>query len=455
MTTRKHRMTFISFVATVALLSGCDSGTGVSVPGNPTTGGSSGGAGTGGRGTDNGATGGSATTSSASMGTGGRTSGGAGSGAVGTGGGGGMGTGGKSADAAGTGGMGIGNGGGTGTGGRSTGGSTATSSGRAAGGSQGTGGKATGGTGGMGTGGLGGGGWASGGAGTAAVGTGGTGINGTGGAARATGGAGAGGSGGSTGTSSASCLDGITSYASSGPFGYSTKSSGRVNMWIPKVPAGCKVPMVHYSNGTGATCSFYTASLVRLASNGFLALCYEDTYTGAGKYGIEAFKTALSQYPDLADYKFGSTGHSQGGMASLVTLQYAEAEWGEKGVYAGLAIEPASGFGETPSEGWETVYGKIKSPAFLFSGLGTDTLVSQSWVQQAFDALSKPVEAYFWAKRGANHLTTVNQDAEEVLVSWFRWKLLGDQKACQYWKAIPTTDSSWTVVDKQNEVACN
>ena len=91
----------------------------------------------------------------------------------------------------------------------------------------------------------------------------------------------------------------------------------------------------------------------------------------------------------------------------------------------------------------------------MFSGLVTDTLVSQIWVQQGFDALSDSVEAYFWAKSSANHLTTVNQDAAEVLVSWFRWKLLGDQKACQYWKAIPTTNGTWTVVDKQDEVACD
>jgi hypothetical protein len=141
-------------------------------------------------------------------------------------------------------------------------------------------------------------------------------------------------------------------------------------------------------------------------------------------------------------------------MASLVTLQYAETEWGDEGIYAGLAIEPASGFGQPPPEGWETVYGKVKSPAFMFSGLVTDTMVTQTWVQQGFDAMNESSEVYFWAKSGANHILTVNQDAEEVLVSWFRWKLLDDQQACRYWKAIPTTDTTWTVVDQQNEVAC-
>lgn len=257
-----------------------------------------------------------------------------------------------------------------------------------------------------------------------------------------------------TGGNSSSCLDQITNYASDGPFTYATKTSGSVNLYVPNVPSGCKIPMVHYSNGTGANCLYYAASLKRLATNGFLTLCYENTNTGAGKYGIEAFETALAQYPELADYRFGSTGHSQGGMASLVTLQYAEAEWGTKGIYSALAIEPASGFGDNPTEGWQTAYAKIRSPVFMFSGLVTDTLVSQTWVQQAFDALGTSVEAYFWTKSGANHLTTVNQDGEEVLVAWFRWKLLGDQKACQYWRSLPTTNNAWAVADKRNEIAC-
>jgi len=42
--------------------------------------------------------------------------------------------------------------------------------------------------------------------------------------------------------------------------------------------------------------------------------------------------------PDLADLKFGSTGHSQGGQSSFVVLQFAEEKWGDQGVYAGLAM---------------------------------------------------------------------------------------------------------------------
>ncbi|MBN1655904.1 MAG: alpha/beta hydrolase [Deltaproteobacteria bacterium] len=251
------------------------------------------------------------------------------------------------------------------------------------------------------------------------------------------------------------CLAGIDTYASTGPFTYRTARLGTTNAYVPDVPAGCKVPMVHYSNGTGAMCLMYAGIMTRLASNGFIALCYENANTGAGTFGITAFQAALEAYPDIADYRFGSTGHSQGGMAAFNTLAYAENEWGDQGIYAALPMEPASGFGANPREGWQNLYGSINSPVFMFSGLVTDTLVSQGWVQQAFNALDDATEAYFYAKSGANHIATISIDGAEVVVSWFRWKLLGDSKACEYFKAIPDTNPAWSLVDSQNEQPCN
>ncbi|MBN1654500.1 MAG: hypothetical protein JXA30_12080 [Deltaproteobacteria bacterium] len=253
------------------------------------------------------------------------------------------------------------------------------------------------------------------------------------------------------------CLAGITGYANNGPFTFETKKSGTANMLVPKVPAGCKVPMVHHAiNDTGGACDYYAAIRGRLATHGFLTLCTEVA-NGAQGYDedIESFETALSEYPDLADYRFGSTGHSQAGQAAFIVVQLVEERWGDKAIIAGLAIEPSSGFGSSPPGGtWTEFYAKIKSPMFMFSGLGTDTLVSQGWVQQQFDALSDTVEAYFWAKEGANHITTVNADANEVIVPWFRWKLLGDREACEFLKAIPGNNATWTQVASQNEKPC-
>jgi hypothetical protein len=295
-------------------------------------------------------------------------------------------------------------------------------------------------------------------AGTGAAGTGtaGAATGGMGGAAPMAGAGGSAGAAGSTGEGGGSCLDGITDYFKAGPFKFTQMTAGRIKFWKPMVPAGCKVPIVHLANGTGAMCANYAPSLERLASHGFLACCYEDTNTGAGTQGLEAFKTALSMFPDLADKKFGSTGHSQGGQSSFVVQSLAEKEFGvgPDTKFAGLAMEPASNFGTQPAGGWMAAYKAIKSPMFMFSGRGTDGLVSQGWVQDAFNALDKSIEAYHWTKTGATHIPVPNGEEQQISIPWFRWKLLDDQAACKAFKAIPMMDTAWEEVASQNKAEC-
>jgi hypothetical protein len=264
----------------------------------------------------------------------------------------------------------------------------------------------------------------------------------------------AGGTAGSAPPAMASCLDGITDFQSAGPFTFKMETEGAVKMWVPDVPAGCKVPMVHMANGTGASCATYNASMERLASHGFFGLCYENANTGAGTQGIMAFEAGLAKHPELADMKFGSTGHSQGGQSSFIVLQFAEEKW-PGATYSGLAMEPASGFGSQPAGGsWQSIYAKIKSPMFMFSGVGTDGLVSQGWVQQAFDAMSDTVEAYFWARNGATHIPVPNGEEMQLSIPWFRWTLLGDNEACKAFKNIPTEDTTWVIDSEKNARMC-
>jgi hypothetical protein len=253
------------------------------------------------------------------------------------------------------------------------------------------------------------------------------------------------------------CLDGITNYGEEGPFTFKPQTEGSVKMWIPDVPAGCKVPVIHLANGTGASCGSYGPALERMASHGFLATCYENPNTGAGDQGVEALDTALTMFPDLAAHALGSTGHSQGGQASYVVLQKAEAKWGvNQGdfIYAGLAMEPASGFGSQPERPWAQIYGDIKSPMFMFSAVGSDGLVSQGWVMDAFNAMDPATEAYFWAAEGATHIPVPNGEEQEISIPWFRWKLLGDNAACKYFKAIPMTIPKWQEVASNSPKDC-
>jgi len=259
---------------------------------------------------------------------------------------------------------------------------------------------------------------------------------------------------GPSGSGDSSCLDSITDYTKDGPFKFATKNSGSIKFWVPELPAGCKAPIVHLANGTGASCSNYNAALTRLASHGFLAACYENTNTGAGTQGLMAIEAAYSMFPDITAKKIGSTGHSQGGQASFIVLARAEEKFGLTDyVYAGLAQEPASGFGTQPGGGsWQSWYAKIKSPMFMFSGTA-DMLVSESWVQQGFNAMAKDNETYHWSATGATHIPVPNDATNQVSIPWFRWKLLGDQAACKAFQALPG-NGKWTKRKEQNVKAC-
>jgi hypothetical protein len=257
-------------------------------------------------------------------------------------------------------------------------------------------------------------------------------------------------------TGESSCLAMVTSgFDQEGPFQHMAMREGSINFWVPMVPAGCKVPIIHLANGTGASCSSYSRALDRFATHGFLTTCYENANTGAGTQGLEAFKTALEKFPDLAAKRFGSTGHSQGGQASFVVQSLAEKEFGLEGAkYAGLAMQPASGFGSQPAGGWQMQYATIKSPMFMFSGRGSDGLVSQGWVQDAFEKLDDGIEAYHWTKQGGAHIPTPQGEEMQIGPAWFRWKLLGDKAACEFFKSIPMSDPTWEEVAVQNAAPC-
>jgi hypothetical protein len=290
---------------------------------------------------------------------------------------------------------------------------------------------------------------------TGTAGTAGTGTAGAAGMGGAGGMMAAGGTGGmTTGMGESSCLDGITNYDTAGPFKFMAKTSGQVKEFVPMVPAGCKVPIVHLANGTGASCSSYQMVLERTASHGFLTVCYEDPNTGAGTQGVTAFDTAMKDFPDLFVKRLGSTGHSQGGQAAFTVLQLSEAKYGLTDfVMAGLAMEPASGFGTQPSGGsWQSVYAKIKSPMFAFSGTA-DMLVSQGWVQQGYDALDDSIEAYHWSAVGATHIPTPQEPTMNISIAWWRWKLLGDAKACEWFKKQPA-GAMWDSIKEQNAKPC-
>jgi len=231
------------------------------------------------------------------------------------------------------------------------------------------------------------------------------------------------------------------------------KTVGSVKFTVPGVPMGCKVPIVHLANGTTATCSAYQPILTRLATHGSWPLLRGPEYRGGGP-GHPGNRLSDDDVPDLYDNKIGSTGHSQAVKAAYVVLAKAEKKYGDTFTYAGLAMEPASGFGTQPTpvladllRADQVADVHVQRPEYgwpRFARLGP----------AAYDAMSMTVEKYFWTANGATHIPVPNDLTMEVAIPWFRWKLLGDQKACAAFKALPMTHNVWVQVASKNEKPC-
>ncbi len=282
-------------------------------------------------------------------------------------------------------------------------------------------------------------------------------LGGSGGAGGVTGtsgaGAGGAGAGGASGSASASvdddCLDGITDYGNPGPFEFEAETSGQVKLWVPKVPAGCQVPIVHFANGTGGACSTYQATLEHLASHGFLVTCFENSATGAGTQCVTAVDTALEEHGELASMRVGSGGHQTGGGSALLCVAHLEEKWGSAMRVVGHGSEPDLA-GIAPS--WQETYAKVASPIFIFNG-SADQLVSEGATREHMDALPAGIEAYWYEGTGAPHIPVPTRWMNESMVAWFRWKLVDDAAACEYFHAMPDSDD-WDLQEQRNPSGC-
>lgn len=250
----------------------------------------------------------------------------------------------------------------------------------------------------------------------------------------------------------AHCLRDITDFGPSGPFESTAMQDGKVRIWMPQTPADCRVPVVHYSTGTGAPCSLYLPTIEGLASHGFIVACYDGGRTGSGVEGATALARVFELLPQRANRMVGTVGHETGGQGAFTTLQQAEERWGASHRFAGLAVHPASGFGSQPDEGpWRESYAKIRSPMFMFSG--QPGLVSERWVGDSFDALDDSVEAYHWSEIDSSTIEVPQSETLQVAIPWFRWKLLDDDAACRAFKALLDGDD-WVAISEQNAQDC-
>lgn len=222
-----------------------------------------------------------------------------------------------------------------------------------------------------------------------------------------------------------------------GPYRVSQSESGDVKIYQPEDrPNACKMPIFHFSNGTGASCGFYQPLLNHMASYGYLALCYETTQSGSGEPCMTAIETALTLYGgEVYHDRFVSSGHSQGGGAGHVCHFLLEESYPEANIIS-ATIQPAHGMNRLS---YRSEYPLIRGPIFTMSGT-LDTVVSDAWIYLGYQLFT--TEKYWYIAIGATHFNFHNW-AKTSILSFSQWKLFDDEQARQSFVDLLQSPQTW------------
>jgi hypothetical protein len=197
---------------------------------------------------------------------------------------------------------------------------------------------------------------------------------------------------------------------------------------------GCLNPVIVWGNGTVNTPSTYTALFNHFATHGFIVAAADTSNAGSGMEMLACLNYILMQNT-MAGSPFqghidvnniASSGYSQGGAGALAA--------GEDPRFTNvLAVSPyvvISLGSYDPS----TYAGAQIHPLFMISG-GADTVAVPSNNQQPiFDSAPVPI---FWATHaGSSHLEVLGSGGAYAgpMTAWFRWKLMGDPNAAQWFE---------------------
>jgi hypothetical protein len=223
------------------------------------------------------------------------------------------------------------------------------------------------------------------------------------------------------------------SFEQSGGFDFHKTKVGQTNLYIPKnLAPSCKVPVIHFNNGSASYCDFYKPVLTHLASWGFLVSCYESPQTGSGAECVKGIETVYRNYPQLADQKIGLVGHSEGGGGAIACSYLLEKKFGAQNTMAVYAIEPGHGIGRPT---FLEDYKKVKSPIFVMSG-AKDKVIMEWWIKLGVQNINS--EALWYRVADVGHFD-FQESTKGSIVAYLRWKLLSDQNGANFIAGLSTS----------------
>ena len=214
---------------------------------------------------------------------------------------------------------------------------------------------------------------------------------------------------------------------------------------------GRRHPVIVWGNGTFNTPSNYTALFNHFASQGFIVAAADTSNAGSGKEMITCLEYVLAQNAAAGSPFEGhvdvdhlaSSGYSQGGAGSLMAGLDPRFT-----VTAGVSPYVVLSLGGFDSAS----IAKQTHPMFMISG-SADTVAVPAQNQATIYSTAKvPI---VWATHaGSSHLEVLNAGGGAYsgpLTAWFRYKLMGDASAGQWFETPPCTlctAPGWTVQSK-------
>ena len=201
--------------------------------------------------------------------------------------------------------------------------------------------------------------------------------------------------------------------------------------------SGKTYPMILMVNGTGFKATKYEPQFELFASWGFIVVGNQDKGTGSGQTTITTLNYMLAQNEDPESVFYhkidvdniGITGFSQGGAAVFnVLTKFEEAKYFKTA--APLSPVQEAGSHTMTDYGYDIT--GVKCPVLLLAGTEGDfevkTVIPPEEMFNMYDRLSVPK---VMARRiGMDH-DHMMYSAGGYVLAWFRWQLMGDEKAAR------------------------
>ncbi len=240
---------------------------------------------------------------------------------------------------------------------------------------------------------------------------------------------------------------GAPDYAAPGRYMVTSRAEGPdCTVFRPEQMGGRKYPVILWGNGTVSRVPAYTPMLSHWASQGFVVAAANTNSAGSGApilacldYLTQENGRSGSVFQGRLDLtKVGDSGHSQGGGGTIMAGR-------DPRITATAPIE-AYTLGLGYVKGAE---GKQHGPMLLLSGGKDTTAVPERNQKPVFDGANVAV---FWATlNDASHAVPASGDSglfRVATTAWFRWKLMGDEKAGQWFRGADCglcNSADWTV----------